>query len=134
MEDVSDGGGADGGEGDPGGVPLGVAPQAPPVHAPDQGRVAPQVPTHFSALALCGFALLHCCCNQLRLALSSGSPSRRQCCVKWLLLWHFIWISFSTSCFEVLNFGRESCSRRLADHIGESLARLITTSLGDTLS
>jgi hypothetical protein len=30
-------------------VPLGVAPQAPPVHAPDQGRVAPQVTSHRSA-------------------------------------------------------------------------------------
>jgi hypothetical protein len=47
-----------------------------------------------------------------------------------------IWISFSASCFEDLNFGQDSCSRRLAGHIGESLTRLITTStsLGVTLS
>lgn len=126
VEDVGDGGGADGGEGDPGGVPLGVAPQAPPVHAPDQGRVAPQVP-HFSALALYGFALLHCCCNQVRLALSSDSASRCRCCEMAAL-----------SCFEVLKFGRDSgrdsCSRRLAGHIGESLAPLVTTSLGVTFS
>lgn len=42
LPDGGDGGGADGGEGDPGGVPVGFAPQAPPVHAPHQGRVAPQ--------------------------------------------------------------------------------------------
>jgi hypothetical protein len=57
VEDVGDGGGADGGEGDPGGVPLGVAPQAPPVHAPDQGRVAPQVLT---SLLLPSMDLLCC--------------------------------------------------------------------------
>lgn len=41
--DGGDGGGADGGQGHPGGVPMGVAPQAPPVHAPHQGGMAPQV-------------------------------------------------------------------------------------------
>jgi hypothetical protein len=86
--------------------------------------------THFSALALYGFALLHCCCNQLRLVLSSDSPSRRQCCEMAALV-ALIWISFTTSCFEDLYFGRDSCSRRLAGHMGESLAPLITsTSVG----
>jgi len=67
---VGHGGGADGGEGDPGGVPLGVAPQAPSSHAPDQGGVAPQVTT---ILRLLSTVDCLCCCNQLRLVVTSVS-------------------------------------------------------------
>jgi len=72
VDEVQDvvrrGGGADGGEGDPGGVPLGVAPQAPSGHAPDQGGVAPQVTTVPRLLSATDCL---CCCNQLRLVVSS---------------------------------------------------------------